>query len=234
MIGILFGSVVAKKNLTCSGGSSSVFSRALKAPGGEHVHFVDVVDLEPGPARPQAGVLPELADRLDAVVAGAVDLDDVDVLPDGDRLADVANVAGLSVGPCTQFRHLAKIRAIDVLPTPRVPLEQVSVRDAVHPDRVAERLDDVVLTDDVLEPLGPVAAGDDGIAAVGASGAAGGVATVSAGPRARAPSTSRRGRAPVGQRRQQPAPDAAAGGGESRGGSPGHMKAMLMAAAFPP
>ncbi len=32
VIGILFGSVVAKKNLTCSGGSSSVFSRALKAP----------------------------------------------------------------------------------------------------------------------------------------------------------------------------------------------------------
>ena len=32
VIGILFGSVVAKKNLTCSGGSSSVFNRALKAP----------------------------------------------------------------------------------------------------------------------------------------------------------------------------------------------------------
>ena len=63
VIGILFGSVVAKKNLTCSGGSSSVFSRALKAPGGEHVDFVDVVDLEPGPAGPEAGVLPQLADR---------------------------------------------------------------------------------------------------------------------------------------------------------------------------
>ena len=32
VIGILFGSVVAKKNLTCSGGSSSVFNRALNAP----------------------------------------------------------------------------------------------------------------------------------------------------------------------------------------------------------
>ncbi len=32
-----------------------------------------------------------------------------------------------------------------------------------------------------------------------------------------------------------PIPEArTAGGGESRGGSPGHMKAMLMAAAFPP
>ena len=55
--------------------------------------FVDVVDLEPGAAGPEAGVLAELADVLDAVVAGAVDLDDVDVLPGGDRLADVAVVA---------------------------------------------------------------------------------------------------------------------------------------------
>ena len=28
---------------------------------------------------------------------------------------------GVTVGPVTQFRHLAKIRAIEVLPTPRVP-----------------------------------------------------------------------------------------------------------------
>ena len=32
MIGILLASVVAKKNLTCGGGSSRVFKRALKAP----------------------------------------------------------------------------------------------------------------------------------------------------------------------------------------------------------
>ena len=31
MIGIFVGSVVQKKNFTCSGGSSSVFNRALKA-----------------------------------------------------------------------------------------------------------------------------------------------------------------------------------------------------------
>ena len=42
--------------------------------------------------------------------------------------------------------------------------EEVGVGDPVQPDRVAERLDDVVLADDVLEPLGPVAAGDDGVA----------------------------------------------------------------------
>ena len=53
VIGILFASVVAKKNLTCGGGSSSVFKQGVEGPGREHVHFVDVVDLEPGPAGPQ-------------------------------------------------------------------------------------------------------------------------------------------------------------------------------------
>ena len=36
--------------------------------------------------------------------------------------------------------------------------------DAIQADRVAEGLDDVILADDVLEPLGPIAAGDDGVA----------------------------------------------------------------------
>ena len=55
--------------------------QGVEGPGREHVHFVDVIDLEPSPAGPQRGVLPQLAHLLDAVVAGTVDLDDVDVLP---------------------------------------------------------------------------------------------------------------------------------------------------------
>ena len=46
----LFGSVVAKMNLTCDGGSSRIFSRALNASVREHVHFVDDVDLVPARA----------------------------------------------------------------------------------------------------------------------------------------------------------------------------------------
>ena len=44
--GTFCGSVVASTNLRYSGGSSSVFSIALKAWLDEHVHFVDHVDLE--------------------------------------------------------------------------------------------------------------------------------------------------------------------------------------------
>ena len=56
------------------------------------MNFVDVIDLEPGPARSEAGVLAKLADLLDPVVAGPVDLDHVHVLTDRDRLTDVAGL----------------------------------------------------------------------------------------------------------------------------------------------
>ena len=55
--------------------------QGVERPGGEHVDLVDVIDLESGAAGPQSGVLPQLADGLDAVVAGPVDLDHVHVLP---------------------------------------------------------------------------------------------------------------------------------------------------------
>jgi hypothetical protein len=73
---------------------------------------------------PEAGVLAELADRLDAVVAGAVDLDDVDVLADRDRLADVAALTGLDGRPRAQFRHLARSGRSTSCRTPRVPLNR--------------------------------------------------------------------------------------------------------------
>ena len=49
------------------------------------------------------------------------------------------------------------------LADPAGPGKEVGVGDPVHPDRVVQRLDDVVLSDHVLEPLRAVAAGDDGV-----------------------------------------------------------------------
>ena len=59
----------------------------------EHVDFVDDVDLVARSAGPKLHVLAQLADLVDAVVAGAVDFQDVDVFAGGDGLADVALVA---------------------------------------------------------------------------------------------------------------------------------------------
>ena len=125
VIGILSASVVQKMNFTCSGGSSSVLSSALNAWLRQHVHFVDDVDLEAGPAGADVDVAAELADFVDAAVAGAVDLDHVDVArrwrcPGRCRTRRRA----WSSGPFTQFSALAKMRAVEVLPTPRAPVNR--------------------------------------------------------------------------------------------------------------
>ena len=65
----------------------------------EHVDFVDDVDLEPAPGRANGDVLPEAADLVDATIAGGVDLDDIDILPGGDRGTGVALIARLGRGP---------------------------------------------------------------------------------------------------------------------------------------
>ena len=44
--------------------------------------------------------------------------------PAADALADVALVAGAGVGPFSQLSALARIRAADVFPTPRAPVNR--------------------------------------------------------------------------------------------------------------
>ena len=154
VIGILFGSVVAKTNLTWLGRLLQRLQQGVEGAGREHVDLVDVVDLVPRPARPQPGVLPELADGLDAVVAGPVDLDDVDVLrrrrsPGRCRTRCRASRSAR----CTQFRRLGEDPGHRRLADAPGAAEQVRLGDPVQPDRVAQGLDDVVLADDVLEPL---------------------------------------------------------------------------------
>jgi len=126
VIGSLSGSVVQSTNFTCGGGSSSVFSKALKASPREHVHFVDDVHLVAAAGRPHGDVLPQLADLVDAAVAGGVDLHHVHVLPGGDRLARASQaLQGSAAGPLAAFERLGvDPRQALVLPTPRAPVKR--------------------------------------------------------------------------------------------------------------
>ena len=193
--------------------------QGVEGPGREHVDFVDVIDFEPGAAGPESGVLAEFADLLDSVVARPVDLDDVDVLADGDRLADVAGEVGLLGGPVDAIQALGEDPGDRRLADPSGPAEEVGVGDPIEPDGVPERLDDVVLPDHVLEPLGPIPTGDDRVTARVRFRAAGADRPSGSGHEARS----------VG-----PWGSNLGGAGISRGGAPGHMEAVLMAAAFPP
>ena len=93
--GSFCGSVVASRNLTCGGGSSSVFSSALKECARQHVHFVDQVDLVAAARRRVLHVVEQLARVVDLGARGRVDLDQVDEAALVDLAAGAALAAGL-------------------------------------------------------------------------------------------------------------------------------------------
>jgi len=90
-MGIFSTSVVAKMNLTCAGGSSRVLQQGVERLLGEHVDFVDDVDLE---ARSGAGGYWTLlrTSRMLSMprLLAAVDLQHVHVLAAGDGATDFA------------------------------------------------------------------------------------------------------------------------------------------------
>src|SRR5690606_8359079 len=115
---------------------------------GQPVRLVDDVELVPQLRRRVLDPLAEIANIFDAAVGGGVDLDDVGRAPLVDRDAGLADVAGT-------LRRVG-IEAVDRLgqqPGGRRlagaawPAEEVSVRDATSRDRVAERVTNVVLPD---------------------------------------------------------------------------------------
>ena len=91
----------------------------------EHVHFVDEVHLVAAAGRRVLHVVEQLARVVDLGARGGVDLDEVDEAAGVDLAAGGADAAGLGADArVSQFRHLAKMRAIVVLPTPRVPVNR--------------------------------------------------------------------------------------------------------------
>jgi hypothetical protein len=83
-------SVVANRNFTCGGRLFQRLQQRVEGVLGEHVHFVDDIDLV---ARRDGGIayrLDDLAHVVDAGVGSGVHLDHVDVAALGDRLARLA------------------------------------------------------------------------------------------------------------------------------------------------
>jgi len=125
------------------------------------VDFVDDVDLEAPPRRTDRDVLPQAADLVDATVAGGVDLDDIDVLSGGYFRAGIALIAGLGGRAGDAFERLGEDPRGARLADAAGAGEEVGVPDASRFDRTGEAAGDMFLTDEFVEPLRPVAAGDD-------------------------------------------------------------------------
>lgn len=127
----------------------------------EHVDLVDVVDFELAAGGGEADGFTEIADLFDAVVGGTVDFEHIERAAFGDFDADV--FLGVELG----FRAIGAIQGFGenaggggFAGATRAD-EEVGVGEALLGDRIAQRADDMILTEDVVEGFGTVFSGED-------------------------------------------------------------------------
>ena len=158
MVGSTFcGSVVASTNTTWSGGSSSVFSSAFDAAG-ESMWTSSRMYTFVRPGRAERRLGDEVADGLDAVVRGGVELVDVEAGAGLDGEARGALAARLAVDRVLAVEDLGEDAGGGGLAGAAGPGEEVGVADPVLDHGVAQGADEVLLAPDLAEATGPVAA----------------------------------------------------------------------------
>src|SRR5207249_3635789 len=122
-------------------------------------NFINNVDFEFGTGWGITGRFAQLANLIDAPVAGAIDFQHIQGAPL--RNFDAARVLGikLDLRAARGVQAFGKNAGDSRLPGAARPAKQISVRDAVLLDGVAERLSDMLLPHHVAEALRPVFSG---------------------------------------------------------------------------
>ena len=148
-------------NLTCARRFLQRLEQRVERRRGQHVDFVNDVDLVPCSTGTHVGVGTQLANLVDAAIAGPVDLQHVDVFSGIDRPADVAVVVRVrrrAVGGIQRLGENPRRRSLaDAASTG----EQIGVADAIGVDRVDQRLGHLLLADQVAKRLGAITARHD-------------------------------------------------------------------------
>ena len=122
---------------------------------GQHVHLVEDEHLVARAHRREGGVFAQGAHVVDAVVGSGVDLDDVRVAAVEDRAAEVAFAARVGGRAVFAVQAPGQDAGRGGLADPAAAREQERVRDALLGQRHAQRLQDLVLPDHLLERLRP-------------------------------------------------------------------------------
>ena len=123
------------------------------------MHFVDVINLESGPARPKADIGAKFAHGIDAGVAGTVNFNDVDILADGDGPAGIALIAGFVGGADFAIQAFGENSRHAGFAHTTCAGKEIGMGDAVKPDGVAKGSNDVFLTDQIIKCLGAISPG---------------------------------------------------------------------------
>ena len=124
----------------------------------DHVGLVDDVDLEAARDRREERALAQVTGVVDATVAGRVDLDDVDRAGavGGERAARLALAARIGRRALLAVERAGQDAGAAGLAAAAGAGEQVGVVEPAGAQRLAERLGDVLLADDLGERARPV------------------------------------------------------------------------------
>ena len=122
--GIFFASVVASRNFTCSGGSSSVFNKALKLwPVSMCTSSIRYTLQRPWPGRNCALLSNSRVSSTPVRDAASTSIRSMK-RPSAMAVQASQVPQGVEVTPDSQLKHAARMRANVVLPTPRVPVNR--------------------------------------------------------------------------------------------------------------
>ena len=137
-----------------AGGSSRVLKQGVEGLLGEHVHFVDDVDLVGALGRQVLDLFPQVPHFVDAPVGGAVDFQDVQGRALGDFDAILTGVVGVRRGACGAVEGLGQDAGHRGLAHPPGAAEEKGVGHPAGGQGVLERPDDRLLAHHLLKGLG--------------------------------------------------------------------------------
>ena len=129
------------------------FQQRVKRRHGEHVHLVNDVDFEGSAAGGILDGITQVPHLIHAVVRGTVDFHHIQVVAGGNFEAGVANIAGRRRRALDTVERLGENPGEGGFPDTARPHEQVSVRQPLAGNGVAQRLRDMILPHHVRKLL---------------------------------------------------------------------------------
>jgi hypothetical protein len=122
----------------------------------EHVDFVDDVDLVFATNRSEPDIFPEFSNLIDAVVAGAINFQNVQTDSLRDFPTGITYTAWCDSGPVNAVQRFSEDTGSRGFAGSPWTNEQIGVSKSLLHDSVLERAHDVVLTEDFIEYLGTI------------------------------------------------------------------------------
>ena len=143
------------------------FEQRIECARAEHVHLVDEVDFEFSTRGRVGSAVTQVADVFHAVVAGPVDLDDIEAAPLGDFQTRRALAARLRGGTGFAVQCLRQNAGGGGLADSARTHKKIGLRKPAGVHRILKRARDVLLPDDFGECLRTILAGENSVTHAG-------------------------------------------------------------------